>query len=147
MERSTRQRSAIRAVIDDAGRPLSPQEVLEGAQAHVEALGMATVYRNLKLLLDEGSIQVVSLPGENPRYESVHPEHDHHHHFQCRTCSRVFDVHECPGSMEKLAPKGFVVERHDLTLYGTCADCSPKSRAARAGGAATPKSRKRPTAR
>ena len=32
MERSTRQRSAIRAVIDAAGRPLSTQEVLEGAQ-------------------------------------------------------------------------------------------------------------------
>ena len=124
MERSTRQRTAIRAVIDAAGRPLTPQEVLEGAREHVTAIGIATVYRNLKLLLDESAIQVVSLPGENPRYESAHPAHDHHHHFHCRTCDRVFDVPGCPGSMENLAPGGFVVERHELTLYGTCADCS-----------------------
>ena len=55
MERSTRQRSAIRQVIDEARRPLSPPEVLELAQQQVAAMGMATVYRNLKLLLDEGA--------------------------------------------------------------------------------------------
>ena len=124
MERSTRQRAAIRAVIDAAGRPLTPQEILDGAREHVAEIGIATVYRNLKLLLDEGSIQAVSLPGENARYESMHPPEDHHHHFHCRTCDRVFDIHGCPGPMEKLAPKGFVVDRHDLTLYGTCADCA-----------------------
>ena len=42
MERSTRQRSAIRQVIDEAHRPLSPPEVLALAQQQVAALGMAT---------------------------------------------------------------------------------------------------------
>lgn len=131
MERSTRQRTAIRTVIDAAGRPLTPQEILDGARVHVPELGIATVYRNLKLLLDEGAIQAVSLPGENPRYESMHPAHDHHHHFHCRSCDRVFDVQGCPGPMDNLAPDGFVVERHDLTLYGTCADCSGARRSTR----------------
>ncbi len=139
MERSTRQRTAIRTVIDAAGRPLTPQEILDGARDHVSEIGMATVYRNLKLLLDEGTIQVVRLPGENPRYESMHPAHDHHHHFHCRTCDRVFDVQGCPGSMENLAPNGFVVERHELTLYGTCADCSCARRSTRGRSQATPK--------
>jgi len=97
MERSTRQRSAIRTVIDAAGRPLSPQEVLETAQAEVPALGLATVYRNLKTLVDQGEISVVTLPGDSPRYESA--EHAHHHHFQCTNCKRVFDVHACPGDL------------------------------------------------
>lgn len=126
MERSTRQRAAIKAVIDAAQRPLSPQEVLEGAREQVNALGMATVYRNLKLLCDDGSVTVVTLPGDSARYESA--AHDHHHHFQCGSCMRVFDVHACPGDLEKLAPKGFSVERHELTLYGTCADCRPTRR-------------------
>lgn len=123
MERSTRQRTAIRTVIDAAGRPLSPQEVLENAQAEVPALGMATVYRNLKALVDEGEIAAVTLPGDSPRYESA--EHGHHHHFQCTHCKRVFDVHACPGDFAQLAPKGFTVERHELTLYGRCAECQP----------------------
>ncbi|MBB5017945.1 Fur family ferric uptake transcriptional regulator [Chitinivorax tropicus] len=121
MERSTRQRTAIASVIDNAHRPLSPQEILESAKEAGAAIGIATIYRNLKLLVDEGSVQVVVLPGDSPRYEST--GHAHHHHFQCVACKRVFDVAGCPGNMNNLAPKGFTVERHELTLYGQCADC------------------------
>ena len=131
MERSTRQRTAIRAVIDNAGRPLSPQEVLDAAQADVAGLGLATVYRNLKLLLEAGEILAVNLPGDSARYESA--QHEHHHHFQCKACERVFDVHECPGNLARLAPAGFTVEHHELTLYGRCSDCQPRSGKARAG--------------
>jgi Fur family ferric uptake transcriptional regulator len=122
MERSTRQRDAIKAVIDLAQRPLSPQEILEGAQSEVAGLGMATVYRNLKSLVELEKLVVVSLPGESARYESA--GHHHHHHFHCTACDKVFDVHQCPGNMLNLAPSGFVVERHELTLYGECDVCS-----------------------
>jgi Fe2+ or Zn2+ uptake regulation protein len=69
MERNTRQRTAIRDAIAVADRPLLPQEVLDAAQAASPGLGIATVYRNLKALLDEGEVCAVQLPGENPRYE------------------------------------------------------------------------------
>jgi len=122
IERSTRQRAAIRDAIDAAGRPLSPQEVLASAQSAVPGLSLATVYRNLKLLQSSEEISVVTLPGDSPRYESV--RHGHHHHFQCMKCSRVFDVHACPGNLAKLAPEGFTVDHHELTLYGRCAACA-----------------------
>ncbi|MFT3813059.1 MAG: transcriptional repressor [Acidovorax sp.] len=121
-QRGTRQRTAIRAVIDASQRPLLPQEVLEHAQQEVPELGLATVYRNLKLLVEAREIQVVELPGEVPRYESA--RHSHHHHFQCRACQRVFDVHGCAEDFARWAPPGFVVDGHELTLYGTCADCA-----------------------
>ena len=54
MERNTRQRSAIRDAIAQAQRPLLPQEVLEAARTEVPGLGIATVYRNLKALVEEG---------------------------------------------------------------------------------------------
>ena len=129
MERSTRQRTAIRTVIDAAGRPLSPQEVLEAAQAEVPALGLATIYRNLKQLVEAGEVAVVTLPGDSPRYEPV--QHEHHHHFQCTTCKRVFDVHACPGDLAALAPRGFTVEHHELTLYGRCDQCAVPARVGR----------------
>jgi Fur family transcriptional regulator, ferric uptake regulator len=122
MERSTRQRTAIRATIEAARRPLSPQEVLDAAKSEVPGLSQATVYRNLKSLLDDGEISIVTLPGDSARYESA--RHAHHHHFQCNECKRVFDVHDCPGDLAQLAPKGFTVERHELTLYGRCNECS-----------------------
>ena len=123
MERNTTQRAAIRQCLADAGRPLLPQEVLEAAQAQVPALGIATVYRNLKAMVDEGELRAVTLPGENPRFELA--GHQHHHHFQCTQCQRVFDVHACPGDLSRLAPLGFTVDDHDLTLYGRCKDCGP----------------------
>jgi Fur family ferric uptake transcriptional regulator len=129
MERNTRQRSAIRTAIAQADRPLLPQEVLDAAQQEVPGLSIATVYRNLKALVEEGELQAVKLPGENPRFELV--GHKHHHHFQCRQCHRVFDVHGCAGNFTRLAPKGFIVEDHDLTLYGRCTHCAPAARAVR----------------
>ena len=125
MERSTRQRAAIRTAVDSAGRPLLAQEVLEQAQQEVPGIGLATIYRNLKSLVEADELKVVQLPGENPRYERV--GHSHHHHFQCRNCNRVFDVHACPGNLAKLAPEGFSVEDHELTLYGRCAECAAQA--------------------
>jgi len=130
MERKTQQRDAIKSVIASAKRPLLPHEVLEGARVAVPALGMATVYRNLKLLVAEGAAQVISLPGESARYEMK--ELAHHHHFQCRSCSRVYDIPGCPGDLRRLAPRGFRVDHHDVTLYGLCSDCGrTEARAAR----------------
>ena len=122
MERNTRQRSAIRDAIAKADRPLLPQEVLDAAQQLVPAMSLGTVYRNLKALVEEGELQPVNLPGENPRFEVV--GHQHHHHFQCRECQRLFDVHACPGDLSHMAPQGFTVEDHDVTLYGRCKDCA-----------------------
>lgn len=121
MERNTRQRTAIRQAIERAGRPLLPAEVLEAAQKEVPGLSLATVYRGLKTLVEEGAIAPVSLPSEVTRYEVA--GHHHHHHFQCLSCQRVYDVHACPGDLGRLAPPGFSVESHDLTLYGRCGDC------------------------
>lgn len=121
MERETRQRDAIKSVLKASSRPLLAGEVLEAGRGVVHALGLATVYRNLKLLVSEGAVQVITLPGESPRYEMT--ESEHHDHFQCTTCRRVYDVPGCPGDMRRLAPRGFTVERHHVTLYGRCAEC------------------------
>jgi Fur family ferric uptake transcriptional regulator len=125
VERATRQRSAIREAIASAGRPLSPQEVLDAARHTVAGIGLATVYRNLKLLLAEGAIDAVTIAGESARYEIA--RRGHHHHFQCTSCRRVFDVAGCPGDLRRLAPRGFRVEHHEVTLYGRCSDCGRAS--------------------
>lgn len=122
MSRNTRQRSAIQNAIEQAGRPLSPAEILVLAQAGAPALGIATVYRNIKTLLEDGRIREVALPGEPPRYERAHL--GHHHHFKCRSCNKVFDIDECHTDWSQHVPTGFLIERHDLTLFGRCRDCT-----------------------
>lgn len=119
MERNTTQRRAIRAALDGAGRPLSPNEALGIARKMVPGLGIATVYRNLNALVEEGSVVQVSLPDESPRYEMAGKEH--HHHFRCRKCHGVFEVAGC--GVKAKVPRGFRVERHEVVLYGVCSKC------------------------
>ena len=121
MERNTRQRGAIRRVFQRADRPLSTAEVLDGARSEVNGLGLATVYRNIRTLLDEGWLVPVELPGDAPRYELQGTAH--HHHYHCRACDRLFEVPGCVSTLSQLAPKGFRTAGHELVLYGTCADC------------------------
>lgn len=122
--RNSSRRDAVQNAIELSGRPLLPPEILAAAQVEQPSLGIATVYRNLKILIDAGEVRSVDLPGEATRYESAH--RGHHHHFHCSTCRRVFDIPGCPPDLHKLAPKGFKVARHELTLYGTCSDCEKK---------------------
>lgn len=123
MERDTAQRRAIRTVFVQSMRPLSPKEVLEAAHGSVSSLGIATVYRTVKSLLEEQWLVAVELPGEAPRYELAGK--NHHHHFVCDTCNRVYEVDDCSGELPVAVPIGFQLIRHELVLYGLCARCIP----------------------
>jgi Fur family ferric uptake transcriptional regulator len=122
VERSTRQRTAIAQALAAVGQPLLPQELLVEAQKSVPSLSLATVYRNLKGLVEDGVVDVVTLPGEATRYESH--RHHHHHHFHCSHCQKVFDIDACPGDLGHLLPNGYVLDSHELTFYGRCAGCA-----------------------
>lgn len=122
MERRTRQRDAIRRVFEELNRPLGPAEVLEHARIRVKGLGIATVYRTISSLVQSGWLVPVDLPGEAPRYERAGAEH--HHHFRCRMCECVFEIHACPGDLNELAPPGFLLEHHEVVLYGRCKQCA-----------------------
>lgn len=119
--RSTQQREAVESALRRAGRPLSPREVLDGAASHCPGLGLATVYRHIRALVEGGWLRPVELPGGPRRYE-LHGK-DHHHHFHCRACDRVYEVDDCPGRLGDLAPDGFLPEAHEIILYGLCRSC------------------------
>ncbi len=121
MNRKTRQREAIRSVFAKARRPLGPQEILSLAQDDVPGLGIATVYRTVKGLVEEGWLAPIDIPGQPTCYEAADMEH--HHHFHCRGCGRVYDVDGCPGNVLSIGPPGFKVEAHEVILYGRCTAC------------------------
>ncbi len=120
--RKTKQRDALVEVLERADRPLSIGELLETASKKIDGLGVATVYRAVGALLEEGWIDAVEIPGEPTRYERA--DKGHHHHFQCERCARVFDVAGCLENLRKLAPPKFRVTQHSVTLYGLCASCA-----------------------
>ena len=124
MKRQTAQRRAILDALTHAPGPLTPQEVLDAAREVHAGLGLATVYRNLGTLEQDGEVVPVHLPGESARFEVS--GRGHHHHFSCETCGNVFELTAtCPVAVLEgvTLPGGFAVKHHELTLYGLCPSC------------------------
>lgn len=127
MQRATKQRAAINRVFDKATGPLTPEDVLAQARQSVPGLGMATVYRALNAFLEQRSIVTVDIPGQSSRYEKAGLKH--HHHFLCTVCKKVFELPGCSysGHGDSSLPKGFILEGHEVTLYGKCRSCAGKN--------------------
>lgn len=121
--RNTRQKDAIRAAFVETNRPLSPEEVLSYVQRDVADVSIATIYRNLKTMVEEDWLVTVQLPGEATRYEISGKEH--HHHFLCNDCKKMYELDGCAPIKPKL-PRGFRTLGHEFLLYGLCAACVPK---------------------
>ncbi len=120
-QRKTKQQAALRQVFEEAEAPLSVEELHERACKKIEGLGIATVYRQLRTLLEEEFILLLNVEGET-FYERAGL--GHHHHFRCNGCGKLFDLEGCPGKLNDLLPQGFKLESHEITLFGRCASCA-----------------------
>lgn len=136
MIRRTRQRLAIEEVFRKEGRPLTPPEVFAGAARIQPGIGLRTVYRQLKDMAGEGLIVGVDYPGQPLRYEWV--SSNHHAHFICRACDRVFDMQIEVPDVTIAPPPGFAISGQETVFYGTCPECG---RVTRPAARAAPQSR------
>jgi Fur family ferric uptake transcriptional regulator len=119
--RNTRQRHEIRAVFEHNDRPLAADEVLHLAQKRMVGIGMATVYRTIKALTEQGWLIPVEVPGASPRYEKRGKAH--HHHFRCLECGKLFELEGCLKHLGKMIPSNFRVIDHVVLVYGFCETC------------------------
>jgi len=121
MAYKTRQRDAIWEVIEASSQPLTAHTICQKAAEKVEGLGIATVYRALKQLVEEGQVRHIELAGAQPHYESS--ARHHHHFFLCEQCKQVFDLVGCLRGIPNLLPEGYQMKRHEIVIYGDCAEC------------------------
>ena len=98
-------------------------EIYALARKGMPSLSLATVYRNLNQLAENGIIRRIDgLDG------SVHFDHNlcKHYHFICTKCNKVYDVAYdiAPDLADKvLAETGLFVESFDISLKGNCTNC------------------------
>ena len=121
MKRKTVQRDAIQEVFLKKSRPLRVEEILEIGRSMVESLNQATVYRNLKRLVESGWLRAIHHPDAGTLYERAQKEHNHH--FHCRSCDRLFELPGCALNEGQSTPPGFVAEGHEVYLFGVCSSC------------------------
>lgn len=114
--RDTRQRAAIKQALQRADRPLSPKEILQMARNSVPNLGIATVYRNIKALMENDELTVVDIPGGTPRYlpSTATPRHL----FIDEKTDRVYAVDIPHDGLEAYLPGNFKPSHYQVFFYG-----------------------------
>jgi Fur family transcriptional regulator, ferric uptake regulator len=88
-------------------------------------IGLATVYRTLKLLCASGLARELQLTDGVIRYEH-HFDHEHHDHLVCLNCGRYIEVSDpqIEALQEQLAQRNrFRILHHRMELYGICGQC------------------------
>jgi Fur family ferric uptake transcriptional regulator len=107
--------------LEQAGQPMTPQELCEQARGAVPGLGLATVYRLLRGLLDQGAARRVEIPGYPPMYELAAPGCTRH--FVCRRCRRITTLPTPGRSAAGTLPPGYALDTQQTILWGLCPDC------------------------
>jgi Fur family ferric uptake transcriptional regulator len=106
---------------------LSAREIDEKLRAGGRGIGLASLYRNLDLLVELKLVGRLDMGQGMARYERLLPSGEHHHHLVCDRCGRVtpFDDRALERSIERLCRSvDFQVAEHDVVLRGACADCN-----------------------
>jgi Fur family ferric uptake transcriptional regulator len=96
----------------------------EELTGELAAVGRATVYRTLKLLLDQGLVCKVVLGDGSVAYRASHKVH--HHHLICLSCGATEDIGRC-GVDDVIAmvreATDYDVVGHRIEIYGICPGC------------------------
>ena len=126
--RATPQRRAMLECLEREDRPLSVEEIHEYSQKILPKIGLRTVYRNIRELVEAGQLLGVDYAGQPTRYERVTGRN--RPHFICRKCDRSFYLEEDTELPVTYTSGGFKVEWAEVILYGLCGreDCKETTR-------------------
>lgn len=128
-QRYTEGRRELVQLLLDAEGPVAISELVDRSGE----LAQSSVYRNLQVLEQTGSVRRIATTGTNgARFELAEDLTSHHHHLICRVCGSVWDfelsdeLEDSLGALSGHAPpdNGFTVEQHRLDLVGTCKACA-----------------------
>ncbi len=126
MQKLTAQRKAILDIINRSDKHWDADDVAYALRKEGVQIGIATVYRGLAALAEQGLIESIQL-ADKKRYERA--DKAHHDHLICTGCGNIEEF--CEPEIEMLQDKvaegcGFKMQGHQLLLFGLCKTCNGK---------------------
>ncbi len=122
--RITPQREMVIGIIAHSERHMSVEEIFAELQKRTQATNIATVYRTLEMLWEEG----FACRNDLSEGKIVYATHQHgpHIHLVCRHCNHVIDAD--PALLAPLGEKlrsgySFDADLQHLSIFGICANC------------------------
>ena len=114
-------KDSIYQIVHDNPTHMTAEQIIEKVQESNNKASVATVYRNLSKLLDEGKIQKLTIIGGPDRYDAnIHT----HCHFCCQKCCRVYDLDIKSDIINVVQSQTkHKVTDANIVFYGICKDC------------------------
>ncbi len=125
--RITPQREMIVAALtqNDAHAHMTAEDIFAIVQSQTSAINLATVYRTLNFLVEQGLIHRADLGECGVVYSSR--QHGPHIHLVCRQCGQVVEADAAPltaVAQQCQQAYGFALDLHHISLPGLCASCA-----------------------
>ena len=131
--RLTKPRLAILDILSRRGKHYAAEGVFTEAAKIYPAIGLATIYRNLELLVRIGLVWKFDVGNGRAVYEiAACPEESHHHHLICKKCNNIIDYSDAAGMEKEFIRKqkkvlskqyDFMIENHSVDFFGLCSAC------------------------
>ena len=122
--RHSDQRDIVYQVVSSSCDHPIVDTILTRAKELMPSINMATVYRNLNVLLENKTIKKIKVLTGSDKYDYIDKEH---YHVICNKCGKVSDIEEIETTqMLKNAEKkiGGKITSHSLTFFGICKNCA-----------------------
>ncbi len=122
--RITPQREMIVEAIAHQGNHINADEVFALIQKRTQSVNIATVYRTLDLLVEQGLASRIDL-GEGRVIYAAH-QHGPHIHLVCRQCGQVVDADQDLLSAFNRQLKSdyrFAADLQHISVLGLCSQC------------------------
>lgn len=122
--RITPQREIIVEAIAHADNHMTAEEIFAKVQTRTQALNLATVYRTLDMLMDEGLVTGIDLGEGKIVYATVN--HGPHIHLVCRGCGHIMDADpQLLATVEDQLQSefDFKPDLNHISIFGYCSQC------------------------
>ena len=119
--KATPQRLAIADILYMNGH-ISIENLYTKMIKKFNSISLATIYKNINLMLETSFIQEVKIPHAKSVYELTK---DTHSHLACAKCGKVEDIIiDLTNIMNETSKTNdFQISSSELVLSGTCKDC------------------------
>ena len=118
--RYSRQRELVTDILKGRCDHPTADMIYASAREIEPNISLGTVYRNLKLLADEGVIITLETEDKRLHYDG---DTSRHSHFICNKCGRIVDLFKPSKTPDEIKELGLEVMGEKCIYYGHCVDC------------------------
>lgn len=124
--RITPQRHAILTYLMESMSHPTADEIYRSLEPRFPNMSVATVYNNLKMLIEAGMVRELTYGDNSSRFDA---DVSNHYHVICEKCGKIEDfMYPTLEEVERQAEEatGFEIHGHRLELHGVCKECRTK---------------------